>query len=194
MASTLLYLIRHGEQVHSPDGGDDPDAGLSALGQEQARCLGRRLAGTPFDALRHSPLRRAAETAGILSAHLPGVPAGESDLLADLTPAPDPGQEELVPQRHRWFLDTVPEAERDYGGARLDAAFAQLTVSTGTARRELLITHNFVIGWFVRHVLDAPWWRWMALNQSHCALTIIEAREDEPPSLITFNDTGHLPS
>jgi probable phosphoglycerate mutase len=70
---------------------------------------------------------------------------------------------------------------------------SQLAVTGPDDRCELLVTHNFVIGWFVRHALDAPAWRWMGLNQFNCALTIIQIRTDLPPMLITFNDVGHLP-
>ena len=193
MASTLLYLVRHGEQAPAPGDGADPGPGLSALGEEQAGYLGRRLASVPFDIVRHGPARRAAETAAILSGYLPGVPVCESELLTDLTPIPVHGQEESVPARYRWFLDTVPQQERDLGGARLDAAVARLAVAAAADRCELLVTHNFVIGWFVRHVLGAPWWRWMGLNQFNCALTIIKVSDDEPAALVTFNDIGHLP-
>jgi probable phosphoglycerate mutase len=167
--------------------------GLSALGEEQTRCLGRRLASVPFDVVRHGPSRRAAETAAILSRYLPGVPVCESELLTDLTPVPVPGQEESVPVQYRRLLGTVPEEERDLGGARLDAAVARLAVAADGDRCELLVTHNFVIGWFVRHVLGAPWWRWMGLNQFNCALSIIKVSDSGPPALITFNDVGHLP-
>ena len=155
MANTWLYLVRHGAQQHSPadgDGdrsGDEPDLGLSALGEEQARLLGGRLAGISFEAVCHSPLRRAAETAQILSGYLPGVPVSASELLADRTPVPTGAQEDAVPPRYRWF---------------------------------------------VRHVLDAPWWRWMSLNQANCGLTIIKISSGEPAALVTFNDTGHLTS
>jgi serine/threonine-protein phosphatase PGAM5 len=166
---------------------------LSALGREQAGLLGRRLAGVPFDVIRHSPLPRAAETARIVSGCLPGVPVAESGLLADLPPVPPSGAEDWVPAEYRWHPGTVPDDERDVAGTRLDAAYAGLAVAGGAHRCELLITHNFVIGWFVRRALDAPWWRWMGLNQFNCALTIVKIATDEPPSLVTFNDIGHLP-
>jgi probable phosphoglycerate mutase len=124
----LLYLVRHGEQRHAASG-DEPDAGLSALGEEQARCLGHRLGNVAFDVLRHSPLRRAAETARVLSDYLPGVPVSSSELLADRTPVPAAGHEAAVPAQYRWFLDAVPAEERDPGGAQLDAAVAQLAVA-----------------------------------------------------------------
>ncbi|MEK8109093.1 hypothetical protein NKG94_38720 [Micromonospora sp. M12] len=34
--------------------------------------------------------------------------------------------------------------------------------------RELVVTHTFLIGWLVRHALDAPERRWLGLN-SHNA-------------------------
>ena len=48
---------------------------------------------------------------------------------------------------------------------------------------ELLITHNFVIGWFVREVLQAPDWRWMTLNQAHCGLTVLAQKHGRPWTL-----------
>jgi serine/threonine-protein phosphatase PGAM5 len=59
---------------------------------------------------------------------------------------------------------------------------------------ELIVTHNFLIAWFVRHALDAPPERWVGLNQGNCALTVILYRSGRPPSLMAFNDMGHLPS
>ena len=192
MATTLLYLVRHAEQHHSV-AGDDPDGGLSQLGERQANQLGRRLADVPFDVVRHSPLRRAAQTAQIVASYLPGVQVSPSELLRDRTPMPSADQASAVPPRYRSFLDSVPAEERDPAAEHLNAAVEQLTTTGADDRHELLITHNFVIGWFVRHALDAPAWRWMGLNQFHCALTIIQISSDLPATLITFNDLGHLP-
>jgi probable phosphoglycerate mutase len=192
LATTLLYLVRHAEQHQAPAGGEH-DGGLSALGERQAHRLGERLAGGSFDVVRHSPLRRAAQTAQILASYLPGVPVTSCELLGDRTPVPSTSQAGAVPPQWRPFLDNVPAYERDPSGRHLDAAVRQLAVTGDQDRHELLVTHNFVIGWFVRHALDAPAWRWMGLNQFNCALTIIQVTPDLPPMLITFNDLGHLP-
>jgi serine/threonine-protein phosphatase PGAM5 len=114
----LLYLVRHGEQ-EAADHGDHQDLGLSLLGREQARQLGSRLTNVPLDAIVHSPLPRAAETAAIVSGYPPGVPVSATGLLSDLTPAPPPGADDWVPERYRWFPGTVPDDERDESGARL---------------------------------------------------------------------------
>jgi serine/threonine-protein phosphatase PGAM5 len=192
LTSTLLYLVRHGEQQRSEDGGDDSALGLSSRGEQQARLLGQRLSGVAFDVVRHGPLRRAAETARIVASYLPGVPVASSDFLDDRTPVPPGDRQDVIPRQYRWFLDTIPEAERDPGAEQLEAAFAGLAVTGETGRCELLVTHGFVIGWFVRRVVDAPWWRWMSLSQANCALTIVRVTAGEPPALVAFNDTGHL--
>ena len=60
-------------------------------------------------------------------------------------------------------------------------------------RHDLLITHNFVISWFVREVLEAPEWRWMTLNQAHCGLTVLAQKPGRPWALVSHNDLAHLP-
>jgi serine/threonine-protein phosphatase PGAM5 len=190
LASTLLYLVRHAEHEHQ---GDDRDPGLTRLGEQQARLLGKRLADVPFDVVRHSPLRRAAQTAQIVAGHLPGVPVASSELLRDRTPLPPADQPDAVPPRYRPFLARVPPGEGDPAARHLNAAIAELTAVGADDRCELLVTHNFVIGWLVRYALDAPWWRWIGLNQFNCGLTILDIHAGAPPMLVSFNDVGHLP-
>ena len=65
-----IHLIRHGE-VHNPDHvvyADLDGFGLSDLGWQQARAAAARLADTDVCAIVHSPLQRAAETAGEIAA------------------------------------------------------------------------------------------------------------------------------
>ena len=65
---TLLTVIRHGEtdwnRQHRFQG--QIDVPLNALGREQARRLGQRLAAEPIDALIASDLQRARQTAQAL--------------------------------------------------------------------------------------------------------------------------------
>lgn len=190
MSRTHLYLVRHGEQDPASDHGQD--AGLSELGREQADRLGRRLHTVPFAAIHHSPLARAAQTADVVAGHLPRVPKHECDFVADRTPVPSAGQRGRYPQRWLAWLDGVPDGERDEDAVALQAAVGHFGVASAEDRLELLITHNFVIGWFVRHVLDAPVWRWIGLDQANCAITIVQWDFDRPPTLVSFNDTGHL--
>jgi serine/threonine-protein phosphatase PGAM5 len=188
MARTQLYLVRHGEQ--DPASGHEPDGGLSQLGREQADLLGRRLRGVAFSAIHHSPSTRAAQTADVIAGHLPHVPRHACDFVADRTPVPSAGQRDRYPDRYLAWLDGVPDDERDEDAVALQAAVEHFGVVGGNDRRELLITHNFVIGWFVRHVLDAPVWRWIGLNQANCALTIVQWESGRAPTLVSFNDSS----
>jgi serine/threonine-protein phosphatase PGAM5 len=190
MPRTQLYLVRHGEQDHASD--HAPAGGLSQLGRQQADRLGRRLHTVPFSAIHHSPLARAAETADVIADHLPQVPRHACDLVADRTPVPSAGERDRYPAQWLSWLGGVPNDERDEDATALQGAVEHFGVTGDHDRYELLITHNFVIGWFVRHVLDAPVWRWIGLNQAHCAITIVQWDSDRPPALVSFNDTGHL--
>jgi len=179
-----VYLVRHGEQSGSHDG-------LSELGLSQSHALGERLRNVPFAALHHSPLARAAETAAILASHLPVVPVHSCDFVADRTPMSSPG--DGWPPRYAGFLGRVPDEERDDGAVRLQAAVDYLGVTGPEDRYELVVTHNFVIGWFVRHALDGPSWRWLGLNSANAGLTIVQWHDSQRPTLVCFNDRGHLP-
>lgn len=74
-------------------------------------------------------------------------------------------------------------------------AALQYFTRTGDGNRdehELVVTYNFLIGWLVSQALAAPSWRWLGLNQMNCALTVIACQNGLPPSLVAFNDAGHL--
>jgi probable phosphoglycerate mutase len=107
---------------------------------------------------------------------------------------PGPGaQAEYSPAELAWLQD-VPAAERDPGGAEITAAIKHFS-SLGEGHH-LLISHAFVVGWFVRSALAAPVRAWMGLNPFNAGLTVIRYRPDHPDrpaALISYNDVGHLP-
>ncbi len=183
MPSRFLYLVRHGEA--------DDDGMITEAGEQQARLAGQRLRGMPFTAIRHSPLPRAEQTAELIADYLPGIPIGPSGLLGDYppplsgTPAP--------PAAYVDFAAGYTEDERADGAELALAAIARYGNPSATDSCELIVTHNFLIGWFVRQALDGPAWRWLGLNQCHAGVTIIVYRPDLPPSLVSYNDTSHLP-
>jgi broad specificity phosphatase PhoE len=79
-----IYLIRHGE-VHNPDHvvyADLDGFGLSEHGWRQARASAARLRDAEISAVVHSPLQRAAETAGEIAADR-AVPVEVDDRLTE---------------------------------------------------------------------------------------------------------------
>ncbi|WP_211370713.1 histidine phosphatase family protein [Nonomuraea turkmeniaca] len=181
-----LYLARHGEAT---PGGD----ALTGDGRRQAALLGERLRNVPLSAIHHGPLPRATQTAHLIGEHLPGVPLLASEAAGDYTPYV-PAKDELPPEfaaRFLGFLEQFPDAQHD-----LTAEAMRLftdPVAEGT-RHELVVTHNFLIGWLVRAAMDAPKWRWLGLNHCNAALTVIRYAPDRPSSVLFYNDMGHLPA
>jgi probable phosphoglycerate mutase len=183
--ATTLHLVRHGQAV----GDESVDPTLSPLGIRQAHAVAARLERLGAQEIVHSPRRRAAQTAHIISERL-GIPTSPSGLVDDRTPVPKDRSD--VPGRFHRFLDDVPADERDVDGRLIDDAIGTLSMDTRAPRELIVITHNFVIGWMVRHALDAPAWRWLGLHQDNGALTTIAYRP-EGARLVTFNEVGHLP-
>ena len=68
-----ITLVRHGETQGNIDDKAHGhfDAPLTQLGRRQAEALGKRLAGTKFDAIYSSDLQRAVDTANAITAHHP---------------------------------------------------------------------------------------------------------------------------
>lgn len=183
-----LYFVRHGEQLDAEHG--LPDGPLSPRGVRQARAIAERLGGVPFTRAWHSPLQRAAETAAIMTERMPALESVPSALLMDCIPS---GPEPDMPSAFEPFFGAVTPDQIDAGQAQMADAVAEFLAPAREDRHDLLITHNFVIAWFVREVFGAPAWRWLGVNQANCGLTIIRVRSAKPPVLVTHNDLGHLP-
>ena len=153
--SAELYLVRHAEAA----GHEDVDPGLLERGRAQARALAVRLAALRPAAILHGPRRRATETAHVLAQALPDAPVESTPLLEDRTPVPSAGRRGEYPERFWSWLDGVPADERDVDGAALTAALpglAGLAEDRADDGPLVLVTHAFVVGWFVRELLDAP--------------------------------------
>ncbi len=184
-----VYLVRHGEQQDAEYG--MPDGPLSGRGQRQARAIAERLSGVPFTGAWHSPLQRAAETAAIMTERMPALESQPSALLMDCIPS---GPSPDMPKAFEPFFGSVTPEQIEAGEAQMADAVAEFLAPAREDRHDLLVTHNFVISWFVREVFGAPSWRWLGLNQANCGLTILRVRSAKPPVLVTHNDLGHLPA
>ncbi|MEU9076387.1 histidine phosphatase family protein [Kitasatospora sp. NPDC048538] len=189
-ATRHLYLTRHGEAA---PGGE----GLTENGRRQADLLGQRLADRPITAVHHGPLPRAAQTAQLVGHRLTGVVPTVCEEAGDYVPHV-PDRAELPPESADFLLDFLSRTtaeEREQGRPLARRAVERFTgpVPGTEERHELVVTHNFLIGWLVRHALDAPAWRWLGLNHANAALTVIRYAPGRPASVALFNDLRHLP-
>jgi probable phosphoglycerate mutase len=87
-----------------------------------------------------------------------------------------------------WF-GSVPEDERDEGAAQLSAG---VEVCLADDRQLVLVTHAFVVAWFVRQVVGGPVSAWTLIDAANAGLTTIDRRPGRPPRLTGVNDVGHL--
>ncbi|GAA1589149.1 histidine phosphatase family protein [Kribbella sancticallisti] len=186
-APRYLYLARHGHA--SVD-----ETELSAAGRRQSVLLGERLREAPLSVIHHGPLPRAAQTAKLVSEQLDGIPVRSSALAGDYVPYL-PTKQELPPEIASPTLEHLAQFPLAGSQGLAEAAVAQFTgpVDGNDARHELVITHSFLISWLVRDALDAPRWRWIALNHGNAALTVIRYTPNKPASVLIYNDTAHLP-
>jgi broad specificity phosphatase PhoE len=189
-ATRYLYLARHAEA--STD-----EKQLTDKGRRQAALLGVRLQRSPISVVCHGPLPRAAETARLICDQLDNVPIRSSEPAGDYIPYM-PQKEELPSQSADAMLSRLlqfPVKEREDGPELAQSALTRFTgpVHAAEPRHELVVTHNFLIGWLVRDALDAPKWRWMGLNHANAALTVIRYAPGRPASVLFYNDLGHLP-
>ncbi|WP_406051615.1 histidine phosphatase family protein [Kribbella sp. NBC_00889] len=192
MATRYLYVVRHAEAL--PD-----QSGLSEKGRRQAVLLGQRLQDVPFSSLHHSPLPRAAQTARLVQQELQSeVLLEDSEAAGDYVPYL-PTQDELPADSADFllrFLEQFTAAELESGAELARVALERFTgpVDGNDEQHQLLITHNFLVGWLVRHTLDAPKWRWLALNHCNAALTVLRFAPGRPSSVLVYNDMRHLPA
>ncbi|HEX8870263.1 MAG TPA: histidine phosphatase family protein [Lentzea sp.] len=182
MATRHLYVVRHGAA--------DAFGELTAVGQRQSELLGARLAGLPIDTVWHSPLPRAARSAQVVGSCLPGVAVREAAELVDHVPhVPDE-----MPPAWAGFFDGY-DAEEAAAGARIaDSLISRFARPADAETHEVLVTHAYPVAWLVRHALDAPPARWLGLDCGNTALTVIEHRTGLAPTLVLYNDMGHLPA
>ncbi|MFG1620485.1 histidine phosphatase family protein [Kribbella sp. NPDC049227] len=191
-ATRYLYLVRHAEAV--PD-----QSGLTEKGRRQAVLLGQRLKDVPFSSLHHSPLPRAAQTARLVQQELQNdVLLEDSEAAGDYVPYV-PTRDELPADSADFllrFLQQFTAEELESGAELARAALEQFTgpVDGNDEQHQLLITHNFVVGWLVRHTMDSPKWRWLALNHCNAALTVLRFAPGRPSSVLVYNDMRHLPA
>lgn len=109
-----------------------------------------------------------------------------------------PAREELPDDSAAFVLDRLSSTtaqERADGEVLARRAVDRFTgpVPGGEERHELVVTHAFLIGWLVRHALDAPAWRRLGLNAANAALTVLRYASGRPPVVLLLNDQGHLP-
>ncbi len=186
LSARTILLVRHGHYAADPNADARLGPSLSALGVAQARLVGARLAGLPyqFDAVWVSPLTRAQETARVISEDLGG--AALTD-LAEL--------EECTPPTHRKEITaSVKPEDLSACAAQLDTLFsAHFKPASGQGRHELMVCHGNVIRYLITKALGVDNEAWLEMSVGHSSISQIRIEADGSFKLISAGDVGHLP-
>jgi broad specificity phosphatase PhoE len=151
-----LWVVRHGETEWSAAGRhtSTTDVPLTDAGEQAARAIGERLAGTAFDLVLTSPrerARRTAELAGFPDAHV------EDDLAewayGDYEGVTTATIRESVPDWTVWSRPCPGGETADQVGRRLDRVVAKVRAHGG---RVLVFGHGHASRVLAARWLDQP--------------------------------------
>jgi alpha-ribazole phosphatase len=197
-----LYMIRHGETVWNRDllFTGQSDIELTERGLAQAAALGRRLAGVNFAGVYASDLRRALETARIVSGQDVGAITADSRLreanFGEWEGASWASLSEKCPEALAKWRENP--ADRPVPGGE---CFRQLQTRTVAAMREIIAGHNEgnilvvshagTIRMYLAAILGADINQVWRMRQDNAALNILQVSEGEP-FINLLNDTTHL--
>jgi probable phosphoglycerate mutase len=184
-----LLLVRHAEAA--PYSAADPDPALTSHGLVQAALLANWLKANPPDVIVSSTLRRAMETAAVVSERT-GVPVrpdprlrevgmcGRDGRPLDGTPFQDAG----YGPRERPLESTYPDGERwvDFRG-RVRRAIDALVLAGGHgATRMVIVCHGGTVDALFDNIMDARACGPMEIALAHTAMCHVEHRADSAAS------------
>jgi broad specificity phosphatase PhoE len=201
--TTRVYLVRHGatELTDEDRFAGAIDVKLSDEGRDQARRLGLRLDGEPISAAYASPMVRTMDTAALIVASH-GLPITPVDGIREIA-------------HGRWERKTRAEVEAEFpeeyaryetdpfsfaptGGesglqvtARALPALLEIVAKHGD-QRILVVSHKATIRLLVSSLIGVDPRKYRdRLDQSPCALNILDFKDITCPRLTLFNDTSH---
>lgn len=175
MGGRILYLVRHGQLDMDAYEENPRTAGLTAFGRRQAYFTARRLDALDVSVIHCSTIRRALETAEIISRRFPAIPVRRSQLLREI-PGPDNVQ----------FADGINRADQV-----LARYFRPVR---GKERVEIVVCHGNLIRCLACRVLGIAPELFGSLGTSLCGITQVHISPEGNMHLFCCNDTGHLPA
>lgn len=181
-----LYLVRHGiydrDTVQTDDRIGSP---LNALGHEQAKLAGERLAKLPvkMHALVSSDLTRARQTADDMGAVLGMTPERDS-LLSECTPTAD---------RPDYMSNHTAAEIAECDAARVASWAKYVTPTPDADTHDVLVCHGNVIRWMVAKALGMDTKGWTRMDIANGSFTVIAVRPDGSTRLVMYSSVDYMP-
>ena len=181
-----VYLIRHGIYDRDTTATDDRVAnGLNALGHEQAKLVGERLAALPltFDHLVSSELLRAVQTSDDMGVAMKMKPSRDA-MLNECTP---------TSSNARIMASEKPHEVAECDSARMVAWDRWFKPTPARDTYDVLVCHGNIIRWTLMKTVGADTRNWLNMDCGNGSLTIVAVRPDGSARLVMYSDVGHLP-
>lgn len=194
MAKRYLYLIRHGQYTVTPE---LPHGKLTALGEKQAELTGQHLLDVPVSVVHCSTMSRAAQTAQIIADNFYGLQVLPSDLLRECVPSIPPRLEAQLTEYARFAPDfNLGDVvmHRMQADEAFDSFFQPMTNHLGGDSHELVVCHGNILRYMVCRVLGTPVDSWANMYILHCGISIIRVDEDNLRTVMSHNNTEHIPT
>ncbi|MBI3205857.1 MAG: histidine phosphatase family protein [Polyangiaceae bacterium] len=188
-----LLIVRHGESEANAEGRLQGwlDYPLSERGRAQARQLAGwlRTTGTRWDFAFCSPLRRASETAEILSAETGLPPATVEPDLAEIRAGGLEGltRDEMAEKHPEWMQRGVTELGdfSQFGGESYDQVQSRVSALIdrwvggfrASAPRLLVVAHGGVNFQILKKLICEPVPRVCIVRMGNCSVTQVKLRE-----------------
>jgi len=200
---TRIFLVRHGATVLTAEDrfAGATDVPLSDEGRAQARRLAVRLAGENLAAIYASPLGRTVETATLIGAPHP-LPVLTREGLREIShgrwegKTRDEVEAEFPEEAAAWDQDpfTFAPVSGESGLAVTARALPELLeiVRSHPGARVLVVSHKATIRLLLSSLLGFDPRRYRDnLDQSPCALNVVDFKDAVRARLMLFNDTSH---
>ncbi len=202
---TMIYFIRHGETVLTPDrkfsGSGEPNPGLTETGLAQAALVADEISKFEPDILIASPLNRTKQTAEVISQRL-GLPVVLDEAWYECGFGMWDGMSiDEVARKYpieykAWLASSsyAPPGGESYDalGWRVDEAIDKL-VAKYPSKRIVVVTHNGVTKQAVRLAMGGSPESIFHIDVSPCSITSISIwPSDGLRALRSANEQGHL--
>jgi len=198
-----IYIVRHGEtrkdKVFNLDG--FPDAELTEVGLKQAHLAGEQLSKVKFDEIYSSDLKRAVQTAQIISSYQQELQVGIDKQIREIhmgvfhTSTEDQIRKDY-PEFYNEFLKKesdfrYPNGESGEEVLKRTLIFLE-TIKTKNLDNICIVCHGGVIRALISDLIGLPQYKRFNLYPYNCGISLLRYDEGNNFKVISINEISHL--
>ena len=199
-----IYIIRHGEtakdRVFNLDG--YPDAELTKTGLRQAHLSGKHLSKVHFNAIYSSDLKRAVQTAEIISSYQQNLQVGIDKQIREIHMGVfHTSSEDQIRKDHPEFYKEYLKRDKDFrypeGETGEEVLLRTLNFLKSIKFQKLdnicIVCHGGVIRSVISHFLGLPQYKRFNLYPFNCGISLLRYdNENNKFKVISINEISHL--